>query len=255
MWAWPDLTHRSESQELMDDLSIGGAELAETLAQLRWINRLLGAAWPTLEGVNRLWRLAGRPVQLSILDVGAGSGDINRRLLSWATRRHIRLNLTLVDIHPDTCTVATAYYRDEPRVQVQQGDIFQLAAQQADIVTASLFLHHFPAAQVPDVLQAMLHAARLGVVINDLHRHWLAWAGILAATRLLSRNRLIRHDAPLSVRRGFRSADFRQLQELPKLTNLTYAWRPFFRYLVIISTAAVASRSAHRPGLMEQLKK
>jgi 2-polyprenyl-3-methyl-5-hydroxy-6-metoxy-1,4-benzoquinol methylase len=186
-----------------------------------------------------LWRLAGRPVQLSILDVGAGSGDINRRLLNWATRRHIRLNLTLVDIHPDTCTVAAAYYRDEPRVQVQQGDIFYLASQQADIVTASLFLHHFPAAQVPDVLQAMLHAARLGVVINDLHRHWLAWAGILAAT----------------VRRGFRSADFRQLQELPELAGLTFTWRPFFRYLVIISKAAVASRSVQHPNLMEQLKK
>jgi 2-polyprenyl-3-methyl-5-hydroxy-6-metoxy-1,4-benzoquinol methylase len=255
MWAWPDLTQRSESLELMDDLSIGGAELAETLAQLRWINRLLGAAWPTLEGVSRLWRLAGRPAQLSILDVGAGSGDINRRLLNWATRHHIRLNLTLVDIHPDTCTVAAAYYRDELRVQVQQGDIFQLASQQADIVTASLFLHHFPAVQVPDVLQAMLHAARLGVVINDLHRHWLAWAGILAATHLLSQNRLIRHDAPLSVRRGFRSADFRQLQKLPELAGLTYTWRPFFRYLVMISKTTTVSRSFQHPNLMEQLKK
>ncbi|MBE7553325.1 MAG: methyltransferase domain-containing protein [Anaerolineales bacterium] len=218
----------------MDDRSIGGAELVETLAELRLINRLLGAAWPTLEGVHRLWREAGQPAHLSILDVGAGSGDVNRRLLSWATRRNIQLQVTLMDIHPDTCRVAQTYYRGEPRIQVRQGDIFQLAPHQADIVTASLFLHHFPAAQLPAVLQLLLQAARLGVVINDLHRHWLAWAFIWAATRLFSGNRLIRHDAPLSVRRGFHPTDFDRLRERPELACLTYDWRPLFRYLVII---------------------
>jgi SAM-dependent methyltransferase len=230
----PDLTQRSEALELMDDRSIGGAELVETLADLRLINRLLGAAWPTLEGVQRLWQEAGQPAHLSILDVGAGSGDVNRRLLNWAARRNVQLQVTLMDIHPDTCRVAQTYYRDEPRIQVQQGDVFQLAPHQADIVTASLFLHHFPAAQLPVVLQLLLQAARLGVVINDLHRHWLAWASIRVLTCLFSRNRLIRHDAPLSVRRGFHPADFDRLREWPELASLSYTWRPLFRYLVII---------------------
>lgn len=241
----PDLTRRSEALELMDDLSIGGVELFETLAQLRLINRLLGAAWPTLEGVKRLWQWAGQPLHLSILDVGAGSGDLNRRLLSWATRSNIQLQVTLVDIHPDTCRVAEAYYREETRVRVMQRDVFQLASCQADIVTVSLFLHHFPAVQLPAVLQALLQAARLGVVVNDLHRHPFAWAFIWAATRLFSRNRLIRHDAPLSVRRGFRPADFDRLRALPELANLTYAWRPFFRYLVIIPKIPLVSQAGN----------
>jgi phospholipid N-methyltransferase len=230
VWSLPNLAVRSEAPELMDDLSIGGHELAETLAQLRRINRLLGAAWPTVEGVAQLWAGVGRPAQLSILDVGAGSGDVNRPLLSWATRRKIKMRITLMDIHPDTCAVAKKYYQDEPRVRVVQGNVFQLSKYQVDIVTASLFLHHFPAAQLPAVLGSMLRAARLGVVINDLHRHLLAWAFIGA----VSRNRLIRHDAPLSVWRGFRAADFDQLKQLPDLASLSYTWRPLFRYLVII---------------------
>jgi 2-polyprenyl-3-methyl-5-hydroxy-6-metoxy-1,4-benzoquinol methylase len=234
VWSLPDLATRSEAPELMDDLSIGGSELAETLAQLRWINRLLGAAWPTVEGVARLWLEAGRPAQLSILDVGAGSGDVNRLLLRWAAWCKVQINMTLMDIHPDTCAVAQAYYRGESRVRVVQGNVFQLTPSQADIVTASLFLHHFPAAELAAVLKAMLEAARLGVIINDLHRHPLAWAFIWAATRLLSRNRLIRHDAPLSVWRGFRPAYFERLKKTPGLAGLRYAWRPFFRYLVII---------------------
>lgn len=234
MWRLPDLAIRAEAPELMDDLSIGGAELAETLAQLRRINRLLGAARPTLAGVAQLWRGAGQPAYLSILDVGAGSGDIDRQLLAWASRHNIQMDVTLMDIHPDTCTVAKAYHHHEPRVKVVQGSVFQLSACQADIVTASLFLHHFPAGQVPVVLSTMLQAARLGLVINDLHRHLVAWAFIWLATRLFSRNRLIRHDAPLSVRRGFRAADFDQLKAVPGLANLRYAWQPLFRYLLII---------------------
>jgi SAM-dependent methyltransferase len=234
---WPDLTHRSAALELMDDLTIGGDELAEALRQLRVINRMLGSAWPTLEGVLQLWRAAGRPSQLAILDVGSGSGDINRLLLAWAGRQGIAMRITLVDIHPETCAAAAAYYRNEPRIQVICSDVMVLAIDQVDIVTAALFTHHFPSEQLPTVYAAMAGAARLGVVVNDLHRHPLAWAGIWFATRLLSRNRMIRHDAPLSVRRGFRSEDLERLRAAPGLRGLSYRWRPFFRYLVTLPAA------------------
>ncbi len=237
---WPDLTYRSAALERMDDRSIGGDELAEALRQLRVINQVLGSAWTTLEGVLRLWRAAGKPDRLSILDIGAGSGDINQLLLGWATRRGIVMRITLMDIHPETCAAAATYYRHEPRVQVVCGDVTRLGIRVADIVTAALFAHHFSSEQLPDMFRSLTQAARIGVVVNDLHRHGLAWAAIWAATRVLSRNRMIRHDAPLSVQRGFRTADLRQLQAAPGLSQLTYAWRPFFRYLITLPGAAPA---------------
>jgi 2-polyprenyl-3-methyl-5-hydroxy-6-metoxy-1,4-benzoquinol methylase len=235
---WPDLTQRSTALELMDDRSIGGEELVGALRELRVINRWLGSAWPTLEGVLRLWRRAGQPPRLTILDIGAGSGDINRLLLAWAARWGVAMHITLVDIHPETCAAAAAYYRDEPCVQVVCSDLLRLGTQSADIVTAALFTHHFPSDQLPDVFGALTRAARIGVVVNDLHRHTLAWAGIWVATRLFSNNRMIRHDGPLSVRRGFRPSDLDQLRAEPGLGALTYAWRPFFRYLITIPVAS-----------------
>lgn len=234
MSTWPDLASRSEAPELMDDLAIGGSELTEALRQLRRINQLLIGAWPLREGVDRLWRWAGQPTELSILDVGAGSGDVNRPLLRWAARHGIDLQITLMDINPETCAEAADYYLDEPRVQVEQGDVLNLPANYADIVTASLFVHHFPDAQLPTVFTRMLQASRIGLVVNDLHRHAFAWAFIWGATRLLSRNRMIRHDGPLSVRRGFRGSDFERLRATPGMGQLRYAWRPFFRYLVVV---------------------
>ena len=147
------------------------------------------------------------------------------------------MRITLVDIHPQTCAAAAAYYRDEPRVQVLCSDLMRLAMSQADIVTAALFTHHFSPKQLPAMYAALTRAARLGVVVNDLHRHWLAWAGIWVATRLLSRNTMIRHDAPLSVLRGFRAEDLDRLRAAPSLAGLSYRWRPFFRYLITLPGA------------------
>jgi hypothetical protein len=159
---------------------------------------------------------------------------VNRLLLAWAIKRNIALHITLVDMHPGTCASAAAYYRDDPRVQVVCSNLLHLGMQPADIVTATLFTHHFPSEQLAEMLAILRHMARIGVVINDLHRHPLAWAGIWVATRLFSRNRMIRHDAPLSVQRGFRWFDLDQLRSAPALGSLSYVWRPFFRYLITL---------------------
>jgi SAM-dependent methyltransferase len=235
---FPDTARRSEAAELMDDRSIGGDELREALRQLRVINGALGAALPTLEGVGRLWRAAGRPAALTVLDVGAGSGDITAALLRWAERRGIALRVVLVDIHPDTCAAAAAAHRHEPRVDVVCGDLLRLGMRPVDIVTAALFTHHFGERELPAVYRAMAGAARLGVVVNDLHRHVVAWGFIKAATALLSRNRMIRNDAPLSVLRGFTAADLRRLRAELGEPGLRFSWRPLFRYLVIVPGGA-----------------
>lgn len=233
----PDLRQRSEAPELMDDLQISGTDLFIALRELRFINIVLGGPLPTLEGVWRLWQAAGKPTHLRLLDVGAGSGETSRLLLRWADWQGIQMTITLLDIHPLTCAVATAEFADEPRVQVQQGNMEHLPPASTDIVTASLVLHHFPTVALPRIVGTLQAAARLGVVINDLHRHPLAWLGIDLFTRLFSRNRMIRHDARLSVARGFRVADFEALRSTPALRGLRCRWRPMFRYLLIIPGA------------------
>jgi 2-polyprenyl-3-methyl-5-hydroxy-6-metoxy-1,4-benzoquinol methylase len=237
LWASPDLSKRIEQLELMDDPTIVGCELRDALSQLRWINQVLGAAWPTLEGVHTLWRQAGKPTKLSLIDVGAGTGDQNRLLLRWAARHACDLTITLVDIHPETCGHAQAYFGNEPRITVRVADLFDLAPTSADIVTASLVLHHIPTERLPEALRALRRAARLGVVINDLHRHQIAYWVIRWATRILSRNRMIRHDAPLSIRRGFVPAELKALQQERDLTQLRFYWRPLFRYLMLLPGA------------------
>ena len=123
---WPNLRQRSADLELMDDLTIGGAELREALRQLQVINAALGAARPTLEGVTRFWRTAGKPAALTVLDVGAGSGDLSRALLDWADRHGVHMHLVLADVQPEALEAAAAQMRDlGAQVLAQRVDVSQ----------------------------------------------------------------------------------------------------------------------------------
>ena len=115
-----------------------------------------------------------------------------------------------------------------------RSDLFDLPARCADIVTASQFAHHFDSKQLPGMIERMLDVSRAGIVINDIHRHWIAWCAVWLITRLVSSNGYIRHDGPLSVAKGFRKADFRDAASELGIPKITVGWRPLFRYSVII---------------------
>jgi SAM-dependent methyltransferase len=112
-----------------------------------------------------------------------------------------------------------------------QADVLALpfAPDSFDIATCALFLHHLPLDVGARLLRALYAIARRGVVVNDLHRHPLAYAGIWAVTRVLPTHPVVRHGAPLSVLRAFDRSD---LADLARAAGLPVAvrWRWAFRY-------------------------
>jgi len=239
------LAERSLEPERMDDFSRGGAELTEALVHLRRLNRIFGASGPALYGVRRLWESMGRPRRFTLLDVGAGSGDINLRLLRWASKHRVDLNVILADVTEEAHAESVRIFGGEPRATFMRSDLFELPSRCADIVTASQFAHHFDSEQLPKVIERMLDASRAGIVINDIHRHWIAWCAVWLVTRLVSANRYIRHDGPLSVAKGFRREDFRDAAQRLGNPTMTVSWRPLFRYSVIIPKPMVQEELDH----------
>ena len=229
-----NLSTRAKEDELMDDFSLGGEELSEALKHLRRLNKIFGASGPTCYGVKKLWSEMGRPSELTLLDVGAGSGDVNRKLLKWADSRGIEMKITLVDLTEEACEEARLYFRDEERVKVIRADVKSLPEGYADIVTGSQFVHHFEGQELVEIVNHMLKSSRFGVVINDIHRHSVPYTAVWLTTRIISQNRYIRHDGPLSVAKGFTNKDWSDLKSKLNHKTMTYSWKPLFRYAVVI---------------------
>jgi SAM-dependent methyltransferase len=215
----------------MDDVEgIGGDELRETLRELRVINRRLGGyvtSWRALDDLALRAQLE-RGRKLAVLDVGGGSGDAAPAILRWAQRRGFDVRVTVVDIHPDTVEEARRRLGTVEGVDVRLADLFEIAPRSFDIVHAALFLHHFDGDEAARAMTAMGRIARVGVVVNDLHRHPVPWTLIRWITGIASRNRLIRADAPHSVARAFIEQDWRALATSAGLDlewRRVWAWR------------------------------
>jgi 2-polyprenyl-3-methyl-5-hydroxy-6-metoxy-1,4-benzoquinol methylase len=231
----PDLNERASGLELMDDLTLATDALRQNLDELETINTWLGGYQPVLNALARLRpRLpSGRPLRLA--DLGSGGGDTLRHVARWARQNNVAVELTGIDANQFMLDYATAKSTQYPEISYQQLDIFspEFQAQPFDVLTCSLFCHHFTDAELVTLLRQWQQQAQLAVVINDLHRHWLAYHSIKWLTRLLGGSYLVRHDAPLSVARSFRRKDWVKLLAQASITNYELRWRWAFRWQVI----------------------
>ncbi|PIP82631.1 MAG: SAM-dependent methyltransferase [Elusimicrobia bacterium CG_4_9_14_3_um_filter_62_55] len=226
-----DFSRRSDALELMDADDSPEAELRETFRQLAFINRRLGGHAATLGALNALTPPGTK--RLRILDAGCGDGDAGSVILDWAASRGIAAELHGIDLSKGS--VALARERRRPGLSFSQDDLFSLdAGEDYDIVHAGLLLHHCPGDDAARALKAMHERARLGVAVNDLHRHPLAYLGIRSMTALFSGNRLIRHDAPLSVLRGFSRGELEALCRQTRLPAPEIRWRWAFRWQMAV---------------------
>ena len=240
----PDFSRRSSAPELMDDLAIGDERLTRALDDLRLVNRFLGGTRLSVRRILDALDVTGgdavlhpeRP--LRILDVGCGGGDLADALVRWGDRAGRRVEVEGIDVNPATLVHARGWLdrRLGPaladRATLRVADAFALPYPDDafDAAHASLFLHHFPAADVAALLREMARVARV-VVVNDLHRHPLAYHAIRALARL-SPSEMFRHDAPLSVLRGFSRGELRRAA---RDAGLAYrlAWRWAFRWVLV----------------------
>ena len=244
-------TERFEAEEMMDDFSIIDERLTHALDELRWVNRLLGGYATTLS-VLRPYLLARRDRTTRILDLGTGIADYPEVIARWAFRKGIPIHITALDANPATVehAVRTLDRRLEPTVRacinVEVGDALALPydADQFDVAMAAMFMHHFGDADAERLVGEMSRVAADGILINDLHRHSLAYFGILAPAKVLPVSAMFRNDAPISVMRGFTRADLEDLAARTGLPQADIHWHWAFRWMFSTLHASDSVREA-----------
>lgn len=218
-----DFSRRSYEKEILDGDDIPFEEIALNMRELDTVNRFLGGHALTVRGMRRLARGERR---LHVCEIGCGGGDNLRAVEQWARKEGVEIRLTGIDIK-DAC-IDFAKSRTDMLAPVDwiRSD-YRLAspAERPDIVFCSLFCHHFDEPSILDIMGWMHAHSRLGYFINDLQRDRMAWLGIRILTSMFSRSRLVRHDAPLSVRRGFSRADLEALVAAASASNPETGYR------------------------------
>jgi SAM-dependent methyltransferase len=218
---------RVVASELMDDPDVDVLELAENFKDIELANAMFGGTKPVVDAIF------ARDVT-RVLDVACGSADIPRALLGAARARGRRLEIVALDNSESVLSIARSRTREEPAIRFVCADAAALPFPDAsfDVVTCNLALHHFDPPLAVRVLAELRRVSRLTPLVCDLERSRLGYAATLAFARVIAKNRLTKHDGPLSVKRAYTA---------PELTLLASAagWRsprvkraPFFRLLL-----------------------
>lgn len=219
---------RSYQPELMDDLTYQGEDLEVTLNELDFINRWLGGEDISIQGLKKL----NQSDEIrTFADLGCGSGSILEKIKS----KFPSISCTGIDANPHIVGYAKQMH---PDIRFECQNIFDTAfnSKQYDVIHCCLFLHHFTDDELISLFKQLKKQARIGIIVNDLHRHPFAYWSIYVLTSLFSRSKLVRHDARLSVSRGFRRNELVRVMKQAGVTRYDLNWKWAFRWQLIIYT-------------------
>lgn len=229
------LFQRSDAAELLDLPTHDPAELDANLYDIRIVNRLAGGSAVVLKHLPRLVAQLPRDRPIEILDLATGSGDIPREVAAWAAREGRPLRLTVTDLSPQILDVASGVLANVPDTMFAVCDAraTPFPGRAFDVVLCSLTLHHFAPDDAGRVLREMDRLSRAGFILNDIRRSAAGYFAAWGASRLATRNRLTRHDMPLSVRRAYTPGELRALLHRAGVAEATVSRHPLFRMAAV----------------------
>lgn len=232
---------RSYKLEHLDIGDYSPAEYEGCIVELQRVNRWLGDARALRTSLIRTLE----EIQLqsfSVLDVGAGSGELLRVMAEWA--RYARRHATLIGVELNERSAKVIAGSESSEINSVRADAFKLpfADSTVDYVICSLFTHHFRDPQVIEVLREMSRVATRRILVIDLHRHPIAYYFYRTIARLFLYNRLVREDGALSILRSFTPEELEALAQQAELTGIR-VWRSFPYRVVLSAYGRAAAKS------------
>ncbi|HEY0058712.1 MAG TPA: methyltransferase domain-containing protein [Flavisolibacter sp.] len=227
------LHQRSYEKELLDGDNLSFAEIRQNMEELDVINNRLGGHRITIKGLQAFVLQMPEDEPLEVVEIGCGGGDNLRVIKQWGAAVKQPVQLTGVDINEDCITYACSRSENAGIQFIHSDYRTAVLARKPHIIFSSLFCHHFTNPEIVSMLKWMHHNAKAGFFINDLHRHLLPLFSIRILTTLFSKSRLVKHDAPLSVQRGFTRKELSGLMTEAGLAPYTITWGWAFRWLLI----------------------
>jgi ubiquinone/menaquinone biosynthesis C-methylase UbiE len=222
------LRERATEPESLD-LGVPEAEAVKSLRDLRRVNRWLGGRRSLLAAIRPYLQTGSR-----VLDVGCGSADLPAAVMADQPGT-IAVGVDVKLLHLRQAPTAVR------RVMADVGAL-PFGPRSFDVVTASLFLHHFDGAEVALLLATLFRLARRALVVNDLHRALVPWLFARAVFPFTFESQVSVDDGLLSIRRAFRPGELRRAFHDAQIPQVRIDRR--FPYRLVAVAEVEAARDA-----------
>src|SRR4029079_3854962 len=141
------------------------------LREIRFINRWIGDRWALRKSLLKKIEELDLST-LSVLDVGAGSGEILKEIALSARNRKANAFLVGLDLNELSAQSIADEGKAFGEINSVRGDALRLPFIDGsfDFAICSLFTHHFSDNGVIEIMRDMKRVSRRGIFVIDLHR-------------------------------------------------------------------------------------
>ncbi len=193
---------RISQTEVLDSDTCPPAEVETSLRDLCRINRWFGGVATTRNLIERVASATGTKT-FSLLEVGAGLGEVPRLAARQLAGKGITLDITDLDrVRTHLLRTNRAVVADALALPFPDGSF--------DLVSCSLFAHHLGPVELSRFAAESLRVSRCAILINDIVRHPLHLALVYAGFPLM-RSYVSRVDGLASVRQAYVPKEIRQI--------------------------------------------
>ncbi len=226
---------RNTQQEWMDDPQIDPIVLDTAVADINKCNHWLGGYGFTKRALQRLIKQHPQS-SYRIIDVGCSDGSM-LRYLSHQLQQY-DLEFLGLDLSPRSIENAQYKSKNFDNIRFRESDIFTtpLDKIKGDIVILSLTMHHFEEDEILKFIERFRQMAKVGIIINDLHRSPIAYCFFKILSPIFIRNEISIHDGLISIASGFKRRDLKRYASALAIKNDLVEWKWSFRYIWTIPT-------------------
>jgi 2-polyprenyl-3-methyl-5-hydroxy-6-metoxy-1,4-benzoquinol methylase len=225
-----NLRKRNYNKELLDNDNIPFDDIKKNMRELGVINTWLGGHKITAAAADKL---TTDKKEITICEIGCGGGD-NLAAIAKSLSKDISIKFIGIDIKQECIDFAKQDPNNSYIVEWITSDYRNVSfVKKPDIIFSSLFCHHFLEDMLKEQLKWMKENSTVGFFINDLHRHPFAYYSIKLITSIFSNSYLVKNDAPLSVARGFKKNEWRNILSAAGINDYIIQWKWAFRHLIL----------------------
>ena len=212
---------RSSELENIDKGTYTPEEYEGCIVELQRVNEWLGDAKALRGSLLPEIERAGLK-SFSVLDVGAGSGELLRVAARWARETDRSASLVGLELNERSARAILDESAEFPEISSVRanGLVLPFSDNSFDYAIQSLTLHHFDDDGAVNILREMGRVAARGIFVIDLHRKPVAYFFYTTIGHLFLHNRLLREDGALSILKSFKPEEMKELGQKAGLANV-----------------------------------